>query len=141
MKEILKDKLSLAVMCLMCVMLTWRFGSGLEGTEFSGGHVTGPLLDMYDLGIILFALGCMLTFFCTRIAGVITLSACLFCLPLFLYFTAPGPFRWIMRGKYSVPETANFVWSTLGIVGLSSLMITGLIAARALASGSVKRSR
>jgi hypothetical protein len=36
--------------CLLCVFLALRNTDGLEGTEFSGGWLTGPLLSMEDIG-------------------------------------------------------------------------------------------
>src|SRR6266404_826947 len=63
-----KTKLAQAAACLVCAVVVWRYGSDLEGTEFSGGWLTGPLLDMKDVGTLLFVLALLLTFVYRRIA-------------------------------------------------------------------------
>ena len=87
-----KTKITQSAVCLLCAVIVWKYGSDLEGTEFSGGWLTGPLLDMEETGSLLFVLALLLTFFYRRIAAATTLIACLLCLPLYLYFTAPGPY-------------------------------------------------
>jgi hypothetical protein len=62
MNKDLTQKLAQAAACLLCAIMVWNYGIGLEGTEFSGGRVTGPLLDLYDIGSILFILAVLLTF-------------------------------------------------------------------------------
>ena len=37
-----KQKARQIGICLLCAALTWRYAAGLEGTEFSGGRITGP---------------------------------------------------------------------------------------------------
>ena len=118
-----KPTLGLAVLCLLCAILVWTYGSDLEGTEFSGGSITGRLLDMKDVGTFMFIPALLLTFFYRRIAAAIAIAASLLCLPLYLYFTAPGPFRWVFRGEYSVPEPTNFVWRWPGIVAIIALVM------------------
>jgi hypothetical protein len=115
MKEDMKQKLWQFATCLLCIILLWGYGSGLAGAEFSEGRVTGPLLHMNDVGTLLFVAGLVLTFFYRRIAAAVVLAAALLCLPLYLYFTAPVPFRWVFRGEYSVPAPASFVWTKEGI--------------------------
>jgi amino acid transporter len=123
MKKNGKAKLKQAVLCLLCLTIVWRYGSSLEGTEFSGGRLTRSLLDMKDVGALLFFPALALTFFYRRIAAAVSIIACLLCLPLYLYFTTPGPFRWLFRGEYSVPLRASFVWNTWIIVGILVLAI------------------
>src|SRR4051812_12333797 len=104
MKRGRKPQLLQGVVCLLCAGVTCRYGFLIEGTEFSGGRVTGPLLDMNDVGSLLFVLALLLTFFFRRMAATVTLIASLLCLPLFLYFTAPGPFRRLFgKAEWSVP--------------------------------------
>ena len=57
-----KTKLTQAAACLLCAVVVRRYGSDLEGTEFSGGWLTGPLLHMKDVGSLLFVLALLLTF-------------------------------------------------------------------------------
>ena len=122
------QKLWQAASCLLCVVVAQRNSLGLEGTEFSGGHVTGPLLDLLDIGSLLFVLALFLTFVYPRVAAAIAAVATLLCLPLYLYFTAPGPFRWVFKGEYSVPlQQANFVWDKWAILGMLTLAVATYI--------------
>lgn len=88
---------------LLSAILCGRVGFSLGGTEFSGGRMTGPLLSMNDIGSLLFVVALFWASFYGRIAAAAGLIACLLCFPVYLYFAAPGPFRWIFRGEYSVP--------------------------------------
>jgi hypothetical protein len=123
MSKDLKQKLAQVAVCVLCIILLWGYGSGLEGTEFSEGWLTGPLLHMNDVGTLLFIASLVLTFFFRRIGAAVTILASLLCLPLYLYFTAPGPFRRVFGGIYSVPLQANFVWNRSNIMGIVALAI------------------
>ncbi len=140
-----KDKKSKAIQvtaCLLSLVIVWRYGTSLEGTEFSGGWLTGPLLDMKFLGSLLFALALLLSFFYQRIAAAIALIACLFCLPLFFYFSAPGPVRSVFRrADSSVPLGASFVWDNWAIMGIIVLTITAYLGVRDLLFAGKSRSR
>lgn len=132
----LKQKLMQAAACLLCAIMVWNYGSDLEGTEFSGGRLTGPLLDLYDIGSLLFILALLLTFFLRRIAAAITILASLLCLPLYLYFTAPGLFRRVFRGPWSGPLQTNFVWNRWTIMRILTLAIAASVGFRSfLVSG------
>jgi hypothetical protein len=140
MKNDLKANIWLSSACLLCAILAWRYRSELEGTEFSGGRLTGPLLDMKDLGTLLLILAVILTFFYRRIGAAIGLLGSLLCLPLYLYFLAPGPFRWVFRGEYSVPAPSNFVWNIWGIAGVFALALTAGLSIRSLARTPASRA-
>jgi hypothetical protein len=45
-----KQKVWQAASCLLCAAVAWRFGFTLDGTEFGGGRITRPLLDLQDVG-------------------------------------------------------------------------------------------
>jgi hypothetical protein len=109
--------------CLLCIGVSWLQLGDLGASEFSGGRVTGPLLTTADIGSALIIPAIVLTFFYRRIAAAVALMAALLCLPLYLYFTAPGPFRSIFKGEYSVPPQANFVWNNWAIAGIASLIV------------------
>jgi hypothetical protein len=130
MKKDFKQRFWQFATSLLCLALVWRYGSGLGGTEFSGGRLTGPLLDMYDVGTFLFVPALLLALFFRRVSAAITILASLLCLPLYLYFTAPGPFRRVFAGLYSVPLGTNFVWSKWGIGGIIALILAVCIATR-----------
>jgi hypothetical protein len=65
----------LAAACVTCATLVWSYAFGLEGTEFSGGRTTGPLLYLSDLGLILFAAALVLTLFYLRVAALMAVVA------------------------------------------------------------------
>lgn len=140
MKRDSKEKIGQFLAYLLCMTLVWRYGSALEGTEFSGGRLTGPLLDMKDIGTLLLILAVILTFFYRRIGAAIALLGSLLCLPLYLYFLAPYPFRWVFRGDYSVAAPSNFVWSNWGIAGVFALALTAGFSVRSLARPAASRA-
>jgi hypothetical protein len=110
--------------CLLCAALAWKYGFPLDGTEFMGGTITGPILKMSNIGILIFLVAMPLAFLSLRrISGLVTLVASFLCLPLYLYFTLPGPFRWVFRGQYKIPLQANVVGDTWAIVGILAIMI------------------
>jgi hypothetical protein len=96
---------------------------------------------MEETGSLLFVLALLLTFFYRRIAAATTLIACLLCLPLYLYFTAPGPFRWVFRGEYSVPLQASFVSNKWAITGIVALAIAAYVGVRSLLFAGDSQSR
>jgi hypothetical protein len=137
------QKLWQALASLLCAVVTLKQFANLEGTEFSGGRITGPLLDMYDLAIILFMANILVTFFYPRVAAAIFLVAASLCLPLYLYSVAPGPFRRVFRGEYSVPLQANFVlneWLLGGMLVLAFLAYVSLCSFRLLSPNRVANS-
>lgn len=68
-------------------------------------------------------LALVLTFVRPRIAAALAIVASLLCLPLYLYFTAPGPFRRVFGGEYSVPLQANFVWDRSAVLGVLTVAV------------------
>jgi len=134
------QKLGQAASCLLCAAVIWKYAADLYGTEFSGGRVTGPLLDMYDIGRVLFVLALLLTFVFPRVAAAMALAASVLSLPLFLYFAAPGPFRWVVRGNYKVPLRANFEWNNWTIGGIVSLALATYVCIRAFSTARRQRA-
>jgi hypothetical protein len=130
MNEDLKQKLAPAAACLICAIMARNYGVGLAGTEFSGGRVTGPLLDLYDIGLLLFVLALLLTFFLRRVAAATCIAASLLCLPLYLYFVAPGPFPRVLGGTYSVPRRSDFVWDRRASIEILILVIAASVGLR-----------
>ncbi len=123
----------------MGAAFAWRYESiigPLEGTEFGGGRLTGPLLTLYDVGALLFVLALLLVFFYRRIAAAITILASLLCMPIYFYFTAPGLSRRVFQGPWAEPLQTSFVWNGWPIAGIlthavvayvsfSSLLVSG----------------
>jgi hypothetical protein len=87
---------------------------------------------MVELGIILFAIALLVTFLRLRAAAAMILAASLLCLPFYLYFVAPGPFRAVFRGEYTVPAPANFVWDRAMLAGIVTVLIAALLSLRIL---------
>jgi len=127
-----KQQLWQAISCLLCIAVAWVRLDDLGASEFSGGWLTGPLFTMAEDGSVLFILAIVLTFFYRRIAAVIALMASLLCLPLYLYFVAPGPFRWVFKGEYFAPLRANFLWNNWAVAGIASLLFAIFFCQRSL---------
>jgi hypothetical protein len=134
MKRSKKLEMLQAVSCLLCFILAWAYLDDIGASEFSGGWLTGPLFKMADYGCTLFFLSLFLTFFLRRIAGVTALVASLLCMPFYLYFLAPGPFRRVFKGEYSVPLQTSFVWNTWAIAGILSLLLAIVVSLPCLAA-------
>jgi hypothetical protein len=106
-----KLKVLQSVCYLVCLLMAWKELEALGPSEFRGGSVTRPLFSLLELGAVMFLLAIVVTFFRLRVAAVSGVAAALLCLPVSLYFLAPGPFHFVFRGEYSVPLRSNFVWS------------------------------
>src|SRR5215469_5663737 len=104
-------KLAYVLVLSLAGWLTLRIFQAVDGSEFSGGRITGPIGTMYEVAIVGFLVGIVFAYPFPRVASAIALLASLLSLPLLLYFIAPGPFRAVFRGEYSVPLQSNFVWS------------------------------
>jgi hypothetical protein len=124
-----RQQVSLAVSCLLCFLLALRNTKGLEGTEFSGGWLTGPLLSMIEIGTVLFALALIVAFLSSRIAAGIALVSSLLCLPLNLYLIVPVYFNQLFGSahEFKVLPGRNFHLDVWAIAGLLSLAVTGYL--------------
>ena len=133
-----KQELWQAVSCLLCLAIAWIRLDDIGASEFIGGWLTGPLFTMAECGSFLFTPALILTFFYQRIAAGTALAASLLCLPFYLYFIAPGPFRWLFKGEYSVPIRANFVWDNWAIAGIASLTAAIFVCSRSFFAFNLK---
>src|ERR1041385_1083997 len=93
-----KSELWQAASFVLSLALVWTQAERIEGSEFTGGRVTGPIFMLFERGMFVFALAIFLTFVYRRIAALVGIVACLLCFPFYLYFLAPGPFRSVFRG-------------------------------------------
>lgn len=132
-----------ALSFILCFCLALKVTSGLDGTEFSGGWLTGPLLSMADNGILLFILAVVLTFFLPRVAAVIGLASSLLCVPLCCFFIAPVPFaRVFARGhEFKVQPTPGVHWHTWAVVTLFGVALACYLCIRSLAVGQTPHLR
>jgi len=108
---------------VLCAAVSWRYRADLWGTEFEGGRVTGDLLGFTVVGHLLLLLGIPLTLLFRRIAAAIILLGSVLLLPLYLYFTAPGPFRRVVDGQWEVPLSANFAWDLWSFGGIATVAL------------------
>jgi len=120
---------------LLCFILALQVTNGLDGTEFSGGWLTGPLLSMADIGTLLFILALVLTFFFPRVAAVIGLVSSLLCVPLCCFFIAPVPFAYVFAPghEFKVQQTAVFHWHTWPVVTLFAAALASFLCVRRFA--------
>lgn len=115
-----------AVNFLLCVSLALKLTSGLDGTEFSGGWLTGRLLSMAENAIILFILALVSTFLFQRVAAAIGLFSSLLCAPFCCFFIAPAPFAHVFaRGhEFKVQPSPGLHWHTWPVVALLTVALT-----------------
>jgi hypothetical protein len=115
----MKDNLPSAAVALICVLVLDKYGTPLEASEFRGARVTGVLLDLYEIGFMMFVIGLFLPFVWRRVAAVSGLVAAFLCSPVFLYGIFPALFRRLFPGDYKVPLLPRLYadkWTVFGIV-------------------------
>lgn len=105
------------------------------GTEFEGGYLTGPLLSMAWIGILLFVLAIVVTFWVPRVAAAVELAASLLCLPIRLYFLAPVPFAetFAPGHEFKLQPSPGFHWEKWTVIGLLVLAVTSFLCVRCIA--------
>jgi hypothetical protein len=116
--------------------VAWYRFLGLDGSEFSGGWLTGPLLKLQFGGTLLITFALFAAFAYPRAAAAMTLAAVACCLPLHLYFLVPGFFRAFAPGEYSIPMRSYFEFNSLDF--LSVIVLVGVAA---LSFSTVKNAR
>jgi hypothetical protein len=107
---------------LLCVVVMWEYGYVFvfAGTEASGGVITGPIENLYDISFLLFIIALLLTFLRLRAAAILTMCAAVLSFPLTLYFVAPNVFRVIPGVSWEGSPRPNFIWNSRAIVGAFS---------------------
>jgi hypothetical protein len=120
--------------CASCAIGGWIFADVFEASEFGGGSVTGPLLRTFEVSLLLFAIATLLTFGWPRLAAALATLASALAVPLYAYVTAPGPFRALIGGVYSVPYRSTFEWNSLAVASLGLTAIALYICLRVLIS-------
>lgn len=127
MMRIRFQKLAHIFALLLAGCLMFRIYFALDGSEFHGGTVTGPIFNMCEAAIVFFIVGIALAYPWPRIGSVLGLVASLLSRPILVYFIAPGPFRAVFKGEYSVPLQSNFVWDTWSLPPAIAILIVILI--------------
>jgi hypothetical protein len=135
-------QVALALTCLVGMFVALQNTKGLDGTEFSGGWLTGPLLSMADIGMLLFLLALVVAFLFPRVATAIGLASSLLCLPLDLYLIAPVPFNQIFgfRHEFKVRPGTVFPLDKWAITGVLTLAVTTYICIRGMRGASRKQT-
>ncbi len=115
---------------LVAMLLAFRFTLPLEASELSGASLTGRILDIFSwaLGGLLLAL--LVALVLPRVAAVIGLIASLLSVPLLFYAMAPGPFRSLFPGNYSVPLQSRFACDAASIttsLGFLAVLVLSLM--------------
>jgi hypothetical protein len=139
MKKPGKKELLQAASFVVCLAMAWTQADRVDGSEFIGGRITGPVFSLFESGIFVFMLAIVLTFIYRRVGAVTGIVASLLCLPFYLYFTAPGPFRSVFRGIYSVPFQSSFVWDNGMIAGMLTLAVAVFVSFRSLSAAPRQR--
>ena len=135
------QRLWLAISCLASLVIQFLNTDSVEGTEFSGGWLTGPLLTMADMAVALFALALILAFWRLRIAAALALAASVLCLPLYLYFIAPVPFAQIFAAghQFKVQPAGGVHLDTWPVGGVLTSAATVFVCFRGLATSNRAR--
>ena len=121
-----------AVICVVCAVVGGLFTEQLWAAEFSGGTVTGRLLSLHSFSLLLFLLSAFVTFFLPRIAAAMGLCAVAASLPLYLFFLAPGLFRAVFGGEWSVPPIGLFAWNAGAAAALAASLFVAVTSVRSL---------
>jgi len=116
-----------AVICVVCAVVGALFTEQLGAAEFSGGTVTGPLLSVHGFSLVLFVLSAVATFFLPPVAAAIGLCAAAASIPLYFFFLAPGLFRAVFGGEWSVPPIGLFAWNA-GAAAATAVLIVAVYA-------------
>ena len=134
-KEKMPSKCRLATQAICYVgslISVWMTMSALDGSEFVGGRITGPSLNLSDAGLLLFCLALLLLFWFPRLSAVIAIAASLLVSPLLLYFLAPGFSRRIFKGEWAVPLNSSFAWNMWAALGIVAVLAVLIVSVRSL---------
>ena len=96
-----------AAYLLSAMMMYWT-STDFEGTEYSGGRISGPLLELLAAGGLLFVVASALCGFRPKAAATVSLVASALSLPLYLFNTLPVSFlARILPFPSSVPDASG----------------------------------
>lgn len=115
--------------CVLCAAISSVYQFDVEGTEFSAGTFTRHLVRMHDVGNDLFILALIFMFIHSRAAVASALVAAFLCLPLYLYFLYPRPFRRAFPGEYKYWDD-SFHWNSWLISAIVLIVFTVFLSVR-----------
>ncbi len=130
-------KLVQAVAAFLCLIVPLMYFDRLGASEFGGGSLTGPLLRIGDFAIPMFVVALLVGIKFPRIAALVGISACLSCLPLYVFLIAPGRVGlWLGGGEDSVPLQPAVMWNKWALFGLMTVFIYMLVCIRHICWGT-----
>ena len=123
------------MLCLASAFIALIWSRPLEQSEFSGGRVTGPLLQVHEVAMSTFVFAAAFACIRPRIAAASSLLAAILAIPMYVYFIAPGAFRAVFRGEYSSSLDQHFSWhhlSAIAVLLLAAIFFVGCRLLRAI---------
>ena len=126
-----------AAISLICAIVVSLYAAHWDGTEFSGGRVSGLLLHMANLAIAFFVIAGVLAFVRVVLGGAACLIGCLLAFPIYFYFVLPGPFRSVFKGEYSVPLRSSIAFTFNSALGIFALTLATFFSVRLLLTRSL----
>ncbi len=112
------------IFCLLSAAIAFKYVFNLAGTEFSGGQLTRSLLVLNGCGGIAFVASLIMILRHSNLAKIAAVFASVACLPLYLYFVAPGLFHLLGIAEYSVKTDIFFMWNSGAVFAILTLAIT-----------------
>lgn len=126
--------------CLFCLATSIWDPHDIGASEFRGGWLTGRLFGWNEQGILILLAVLPFTFLYRRAAAVAATVGALLGLPMYLYLVAPGAFRWLVPGEWSVPLRSAFYWDTWALSCILAIVVgMGVFVASAKAASSPPR--
>lgn len=131
---LVRQSLLQVVSIVVGAAVSWYRFLGLDGTEFSGGWLTGPMLNVQFSGTIIITTALLIAFVYRRVSAWITLAAALLCLPLHLYFLVPGAWPGVSKN----PVQRLFHFNSLDFWSVTALVVAACIAISVLQNASAR---
>ena len=126
-----------ALLLFACAIAGALFPSGVEGTEFSGGRVTGPLLAGVNFSILLFLCAAALTFVRPRLGAVVGCLAAAVAVPFYGFFVATGAFEYLFSGDFKTMYSTGLVWDPAALAIIALILVTTIVSLRRAPAGVV----
>ena len=109
---------------LVCLGLILPRADALLHTEFGGGVLTGPLVELSLLGCSCFVAALALAFILPRLGAIVAGLGVALCLPLSAYEIMPSSLTWLTSAPPSVRPDHLI---TVGVAPALSLVVLALV--------------